>query len=325
MAVVASSFAVLTIAPSLWLLYGLVLLLETFGTVARPAFMAALKDAVPAEQRAAVNGAFFAAMTIAQLVGPLLGALVLAPLGAAAVFAANGLTFLAVAAAVTRLRGGVREEGEAPPAAPAPEQTAPPGKVGYGWLLRRPDLGLYAVVSLSLALLAQAAIALFVVRANAFGLGDGGVGVFYAAVAVGSLAGSVAAGTGFAGDRTALFRVAVSAVACGLALAAFGVAGNVALAVAALAVAGFTTDFHEVTAITYFQDRLPDEVFGRFFSLFLMALSAGGLVGALVGPFLERSVGVAAALAVLAAPGVGVALVLAGAVRRWDRTLGPTA
>ena len=324
MAIVASSFAVLTIAPSLWLLYLLVLLLETLGTVARPAFMAALKDAVPSEHRAAANGAFFAAMTVAQLVGPLLGALVLAPLGAAAVFAANGLTFLGVAAAVTRLRGGLSADlgavavadSAAEPATPAATPAEIPENVGYGWLLRRRDLGLYALVSLSLALLAHATIALFIIRANTLGLGDGGVGIFYAAVAVGSLVGSVVAGAGLAGNRTALYRVAIAAGGCALALTVFGVAGNLALAVVALAIAGFTIDYHEVTAISYFQDRLPDSIFGRFFSLFLMALSAGGLVGALVSPVLERSVGVSGALAVLAVPGIGFALVLAAVIKR---------
>ena len=91
----------------MWLLYLLVILLEVANCIARPAFMVELKAEAPEEQRSAANGVLFASMTTAQLVGPVLGALVLAPFGAAAVFALNGLTFLGVAIAVTQLRGGL--------------------------------------------------------------------------------------------------------------------------------------------------------------------------------------------------------------------------
>ncbi len=60
-----------------------------------------------------------------------------------------------------------------------------PSVRGYAWLLRRQDLSMYMLVCLSLTLLVQATITLFVVRAVTLGLGDGGVGLFYAAVAAG--------------------------------------------------------------------------------------------------------------------------------------------
>ena len=88
----------------LWLLYLLVILLEVANCIVTPAFMVELKAEAPEEQRSAANGVLFASMTTAQLVGPVLGALVLAPFGAAAVFALNGLTFLGVAVAVTQMQ-----------------------------------------------------------------------------------------------------------------------------------------------------------------------------------------------------------------------------
>src|SRR5215212_8774627 len=108
MAIVASSFVLLVAVPELWLLYALVILLEATNCIVSPAFMVELKAEAPEEQRSAANGVLTASMSTAQLVGPLLGALVLAPFGAAAVFALNGLTFLAVALAVTQLEGGLR-------------------------------------------------------------------------------------------------------------------------------------------------------------------------------------------------------------------------
>jgi hypothetical protein len=301
-------------------LFLLVFLLESVNCAARPAFMVELKAVAPEHLRAAANGALFASTTTAQLVGPLLGALALAPFGAGMVFVLNGVTFLGVAAAVAQVRGGPR--GAASTAVDAgtshhqPAAPVQPATSGYAWLLRRQDLGLYALGCLSLSLLTQAAIALFVVRANTLGLGDGGVGVFFAAVAVGSIAGSIIAG-GRAAHASPLYPAAIAMGCCALALATFGVAGTVALALAALVAVGFTTDFYEVVGITYFQHSIPDDAYGRFFSLFLIALSAGGLVGALAGPALERVFGVAPSLAALAAPGMTLALLLAFLSRNW--------
>lgn len=325
MAASASSFALLTAAPNRWLLYLLVLLLETVNTVARPAFMVQLRTEVLTERRAAMNGVLAIGMTSAQFVGPLLGAGVLALFGAVWVFVVNGLTFLCVAAAVTRLRGGLdsRRIPLMPHGAPGSEDAhlasgnaEAASDYGYGWLLRRLDLSLYGALSLSNALLIQGTVALFVVRADDLGLGDGAVGLFYVAVAVGAVVGSALAGSSSASGRGSLYRVAAAAALCGVAIATFGAAGWIGLAFGALVVAGFATDFHEVIALTFFQNRLPDRVYGRFFSFFLTSLNAGGLVGALLGPVLATAVGVPAAVALLAVPGFVFALALAGAVRR---------
>jgi predicted MFS family arabinose efflux permease len=321
MAVIASSFAILVIVPELWLLYLLVILLEVANCIARPAFMVELKLEAPEEHRSAANGALFAGMTTAQLVGPVLGALVLGPFGAAVVFIINGLTFLGVAFAVTRLSGGLkasrRNENSQDHASPAGTGKLKPDVIGYTWLLRRQELSLYMLVCLSLALLVQATITLFVVRALTLGLDDGGVGYFYAAVAAGSVSGSIVAGAR-AEHATPLYPAAVAMGLCAIALAVFGVTGTVLLSIGTLVIAGFSTDFYEVVGLTYFQKSLPDAVYARFFSLFLLALSAGGLVGALAGPVLERTLGVETSLVVLAAPGLALALVLASRSRNWQ-------
>src|SRR5215217_637224 len=295
MAVIASSFAILVVVPELWLLYLMVILLEVSNCIARPAFMVELKLEAPEEHRSAANGALFAGMTTAQLIGPVLGALVLGPFGAAVVFIINGLTFLGMAFAVTQLSGGLKasRRNEAPQdhANQAGTGKLKPDVIGYTWLLRRLDLSLYMLACLSLALLVQATITLFVVRALTLGLDDGGVGYFYAAVAAGSVFGSIVAGAR-AEHAAPLYPAAVTMGLCAIALAVFGVAGTVLLSIGTLVIAGFSTDFYEVVGLTYFQNFLPDAVYARFFSLFLLALSAGSLVGALVGPVLERALGV---------------------------------
>ena len=330
LALIACVFAALVLVPELWLLYLLVIILEAVSAVARPAFMVELRTEASEQQRAAATGALFASLTTAQLVGPVLGGLILVWFGPGIVFALNGVTFLGVAVAVAALRGGLRPSARATvrevrpgPDRPAAveDKPAPETAGGYRWLLRRQDLALYALVSLSLALLVQATIALFVVRASALGLGDGGVGIFFTAVAGGSLVGSIVAGASVGDAASTLFPAAITMALSTAALAAFGAAGTVELALVALIVAGFTSVFDEVVALTYFQHALPDVVYGRFFSVFLIALTAGGLVGALAGPALEQVLGAGGSLAALAAPGIALALLLAYASRQWPAPL----
>ena len=175
---------------------------------------------------------------------------------------------------------------------------------------------MYMFVCLSLALLVQATITLFVVRAVTLELGDGGVGLFYSAVAAGAVTGSIVAGA-HTQHAASLYPAAVAMGLCAIALAVFGVAGSVLLSVIALVIAGFATDFYEVAGLTYFQNAIPDAVYARFFSVFLLALSAGGLIGALAGPALEQILGVGMSLVVLAVPSLVLALVLAAMSRTW--------
>ncbi len=104
---------------------------------------------------------------------------------------------------------------------------------------------------------------------------------------------------------------------CAVALAVFGIADSVWYSLLALVIAGFANDFYEVTGLTYFQNSIPDPVYARFYSVFLLALSAGALIGALAGPALERIVGQGMSLVVLAAPSLALALVLAAMSRIW--------
>jgi predicted MFS family arabinose efflux permease len=313
MAVIASAFALVAYIPHLWLIYLLVVLLNIVGCVAQPAFMVALKAEAPDDLRSQVNGALFASMTSAQLIGPVVGGLALVAWGGPTVFLLNGLTFFAVAIAITRLRGGLEAtSGDSPhlaSVAPAVDQP-PQGVRGYRWLFHQRTLILYVLVSLSLALLAQATIALFITRSEMLGLEDGGVGLFYTAIAAGSLAGSIIAGIS-ARHTVPLLPAAVAMALSAITLAIYGVVSTAAVAIAALVVAGFTTDTYEVIGLTYFQESIPDVVFGRFFSLFLIGLSAGGMIGALAGPLLERIVGVSTALILLAIPGLVLAIALA--------------
>ena len=306
MALIAASFALLAVVPSLWLLYGLTLAMAVVRTVDMPAFEVRLMALTPPEKRGTANAVHMLAMTAGEIVGPLLGWLVLAVAGATPLFLLNGLTFLLVLRVVARLPERIAATAAEPEEA---ELAASAGATGYRLLARRSDVVLYTAMTVASCIIILGAIPLFIVRANDLGLGDGGVGLFYATMGVGTLIGGILSGMGTYLTRSALAVAALSGVVGALALVGFGAGGGLLVVIPALVVFGLVGDLEEIAALTYFQHALPDAVYGRFFSLFLMGSGAGGLIGALAGPLLAEAIGTGKALALLALPAVAVAVV----------------
>lgn len=302
MAAIAASFAFLAIWPSLWLTYLLVLALESANTIARPGFMVRLLAVVEPEQRPVANGLYAMGITVAQFLGPLLGGLTLAWLGATPLFLLNGVTFLVVALVVLRIR-----ERRAGAAAAAPETQTEVDNAASGSylrLLRRGDVLGYIAMTIPVAALIQATIAFFIVRAHEFGLGDGGTGQFFAAAAVGFFVGGALAGLGTYRSARSLLLVAIAEAVGLICLVAFGVAGNYWVALAALALAGLAADASEVPALSYFQHNLPEHLFGRFYSLLALATAGGGILGLVAGPLLQPSLGITGTLTLICLPGL---------------------
>jgi MFS family permease len=324
LAVIAAGYLLLLVMPSLWLLYGLVAAAAFVRTVDTPAFEVRLMSLVPPPQRGAANALHLLAMSVSGLIGPLLGGIVLGLFGAAPLFIVNSLSFLGVVAALATIRPSLSAtvtlelEAEA-----EPERS----KIGYLDLLRRPDVALYSAISLTSSLLGVTTLAILVVRAEELGLGESGLGLFFSVAALGSIVGGVAAGGG-AYDGPRAFAIAAMAAAIGtVSIVLFGVTGGVLVAFAALALSGIVGPLEEIASITAFQNLLPEGVFGRAFSLFLMAGAAGGLLGGIVGPLLTEAVGVGASLAFLAVPDlilIGLFAWFAGDVRdRFALTAAP--
>jgi MFS family permease len=90
----------------------------------------------------------------------------------------------------------------------------------------------------------------------------------------------------------------------GLGLVIFGVTDAWAVALAALVLTGLASQISDVAGTTFFQNALPEAIYGRFFSMFLLALSIGGLTGSLLGPLLQRSLSTGSTLAVLFVPAI---------------------
>ncbi|CAA9531446.1 MAG: hypothetical protein AVDCRST_MAG73-990 [uncultured Thermomicrobiales bacterium] len=299
LAVFTAAFALLAVLPSVWLLYGLTVARGTVRTVAMPSFEIGLIGVTPPAEYGTARALHSLVRTAGELIGPLLAGLLLPLVGTFPLFLFNALSFLGVAAA---LAGG-RRSAVGPAAAAAVAITA----FGYRTLLRRPDVAAYLLLVVAQYVLVAGGIAVFVVRARGFGLGEGGVGMFYSALGAGALVGGAVAGAGGYGGSRVLVLTAAAAIGVGAGTAGFGAAGGLPLSLAALALAGAAGEVEEVSALTGFQRRLGDATYGRVYALFLIATGLGGVAGSLIAPVLAESLGVASTLALLAAPVVGLA------------------
>lgn len=298
MALIAGSFALLAVVPSLWLLYGLTLAMGIVRTADIPAFEVRLMALTPPPLRGTVNALHMMAWTAGEIIGPLLGALVLALAGATPLFLLNGASFLVV---VWMIRSLPEWLAAAEAATERDEEAATP-KLGYRFLLRRSDVMLYTATVATSCVLILGAIPLFIARSFDLGLGESGVGLFYATMGVGTLIGGILAGAGTYTTVRALGIAAVAGIVGSICLILFGFATTVLLALPALVFYGMIGDLQEITGLTFFQHTLPEGIYGRFISLFMMATGAGGLIGALGGPLLAEVLGIGQALFVLALP-----------------------
>ncbi|MDQ3168400.1 MAG: MFS transporter [Chloroflexota bacterium] len=306
MTVIAAAFSLLLIFPSLWLAFALVVALEAVNTLARAGFIVRLLAVVAPGHRPAANGLYAMGLTISQSAGAVFGGIVYTWLGPLPLFIANALTFAVVAAVLLRIREGraVVPDGEAVTPGPAPADTVAARPIGYASLLRRRDVATYVAMTIPVAATIQSTIVFFIVRANAFDLGDGGTGVFFAATAVGFFFGGAIAGAGIYTGIRSLYLVAAAEVVGVMALVFYGAVDTLALALVMLLLAGIASEISEVPALSYFQHVLPEEIFGRFYALFSLAAAAGSLMGLALSPVLQPRIGLVPALLVVAVPAI---------------------
>ena len=325
---IAAAFALLLVFPSLWLAFALVVALEAVNTLARAGFIVRLIAVTDPEHRPAANGLYAMGMTVSQTAGALFGGIIFAWLGPLPLFIANALTFALVSGVLFRIREGRRVlpgatgDLETPGAAgetPAEAFVTAERRVGYLTLLRRPDVAGYVAMTIPVAATIQSTIVFFIVRANAFDLGDGGTGVFFAATAIGFFLGGAVAGAGIYTDIHSLYLVAVAEVVGVAALVIYGAVDTLTLAVVMLLLAGIASEISEVPALSYFQHVLPEAVFGRFYALFSLATAGGSLLGLALSPVLQPRIGLVPALLVVAIP----AMLAAGGIIGYARSQVP--
>ncbi|MDQ3672918.1 MAG: MFS transporter [Gemmatimonadota bacterium] len=305
MGVIAGSFLLLERYREIWLLFALVFLLESVYTIARPAFAVQVLRIVPAGRRSSANAVLGTGLTGAQFVGGWLGGVLMSAWGDVPLFVINGLSFFVLAGVVLSVRTNVAPHVDEAEATSSPEIsphfTTPSG---YAGLLRVPDIRSFLAQQLSILLLIQATVALFVARSIELNRVQSEAGTLISMVGLGLILGSALGGIGVYLGPTALVIVAAGELFSAAALVGFGLVDTWPLALAALVGAGIGSQISDIAGMTYFQNHLPERVYGRFLSLYLIALSTGGLVGSLLGPLLNLRQSVGTSLLIIAVPAI---------------------
>jgi MFS family permease len=339
---------------SVWLLLGLVSLGAACNALGSPARRTVPPRLLPPDQVAAGLALQNLAFQVAMLVGPALAGLVLARWdlpaayglqAVAAVVALLGLVRLpplppgstpgtppgptdAVAAVVPiGAPGDDRAVGEesladahatgAPAAAPAPRRRAAAG--GWWIVWRKPTLRGSFATDVAATVLAMP-ISLFpLVNELRFDGDPRTLGLFLSAVAVGGIGAGLFSGAVTRAPRAGALQLAAAAT-WGVALAGFGLAGPLWLALACLAVAGAADTVSVVTRGALVQLETPDEFRGRVSSVEHVVGVAGPEVGNFRGGVLASLTSAPVALAVgglVASAVVGLVAWRNSALRRY--------
>lgn len=312
MVVLALSYLMLYRFESIWLLYAIAFLRGLVATVDSPAYEVRLVALTPSEKRGTANAVQSLVGQLGEIIGPLLGGLLLVLVGGPTVFVISAGIFAIYAYLILRLperipgAGRVVEEGSQEE---SEEREA--ASQGYRGILKRPAVSLYLIQVVGSYTLVYGMIPLFILRALELDMNEASIGIFYAVMGAGGFFGSIFSGMGEYSTRRAIAITGSTAAIGGVAIILFGMAGTPILAFALLIFVGMLGEIEEIPAITYFQNALPEAIFGRFFSLFMMATVSGGLVGSLLAPYLADRYSTVFALTVLGIPMVGSGFLLA--------------
>lgn len=283
---------------SLPLLYVVFFLLGTIETMYDNAAQAIIPKVAGRENLEKANGRLYAVELVNnQFAGPPLGGFLFG-VAAAFPFLLGAGAFAASAAMVLSLRGSFR---------PAKEEGAPPTtllyEIGEGlrWLYRHRLLRLLAVVLGVTNMMFAGVFAILVLFAqDALGLGSFGYGVLLTSLAVGGVIGSFTSERIIAlfGSGRTLFLCMLVEVAVWVVVAS---TENAFLVGAMLALAGVIMVVWNVITVSLRQSIIPENLFGRVNSVYRMLGWGSMPLGALLGGFLARELGLTAPMWVAAA------------------------
>ncbi|WP_435250727.1 MFS transporter [Streptomyces cucumeris] len=230
---------------------------SALGAAARRTFPVRL---LPGDQVAAGLALTNVSFQAAMLAGPAMAGLIIARWDFPAAYATQAVAMAVSMLAVIRLPA-MRPEG-----ADAAGGRRRPERGGWLIVLRRPTLWGSMATDLSATLLAMP-IALFpLVNEIRFGGDPQTLGLFLSAVAVGGITAGLLSGTVTRWRRGGLVQLAAAGV-WGLALACFGLAGPLWLALGCLAVAGAADTLSVITRSALVQLETPDAYRGRVSSV----------------------------------------------------------
>jgi MFS family permease len=254
---------------SVGLILALVAVQSAFFAISSSARGAIIPRLVDTDLVPAANTLNYTVATASQVIGPLFaGFLVTRTHGFAFAYGLDAVLFTAALYSALRLR----------PIAPdhdAPRLGLRSVAEGLAFIVRRPVLVMSFAVDIAAMVLAMPRALFPAVAATRF---HGGIGPLYAALAIGSVVAGVS--SGWIGRVRRQGVALVVAVMCwGAAVALSGLAHQLWLAVALLAVAGAADLVSAVYRQTILQTYAPDEMRGRMQGVFIAVVAGGPRLG----------------------------------------------
>ncbi len=285
----------------------------TFGTAYQPAMMAVTPSVVGEDDLAAANALNTLVNNLTIVVGPAVGAALLAVTSPVFAFTVNSLTFVvpALLLAVGLKRLGAPHEGD--------DVTWTPGAFaahfveGVREVARSAGARVLAGFLLGVAFVYGAqTVALVLLSDERLGTEARGYGYLLGALGAGGVIAAPLVNRLASGRRlgpTLLTGLALAA----LPMAALSVVHNIVVAVGLMVVSGAGGTVVDVLSVTLLQRALPDELRGRVFGLLDSAIVLAILAGSLVVSPLVDLLGLSGMLVAL---GVGVSALAVIGVRR---------
>lgn len=255
-----------------WHVYVLAFLLGVGASVDNPTRHAFVSEMVGAEDLPNAVGLNSASFNLGRVIGPALAGFLIVLIGTGPVFLLNGVSFLAVIFALTRMR---RRD-----LTPAPSAPRGRGQVreGLRYVRSRPDLRLVLVVVFfvgTFGLNFQMTIALM--ATEVFGKGAGEFGLLGSVMAVGSLTGSLLAASR---GRPRLRLLVAAAVAFGVVEIAAGLMPTYLLFMVSLVPVGVCALTFITSANSTVQLATDPVMRGRVSALYMVVFFGGTPLGA---------------------------------------------
>jgi biotin carboxylase/MFS family permease len=282
------------------LVIALTALASAAGTAERPAAIALLPRLVGEMRLGAANALLHTVQDLGVVVGPAIGAILLAVGPEWLAFVANAVTFAISATLVATIRDRSRAGGARDGASRVANRIRVTSKT-------RLLLPLVAVAGMVELIYGAQTVQLVLYARGPLGLGAGGYGVLLAASGAGGVLSAVVNARLTMGRRIAFAIVASAVLTCATQFV-FAASDQVVLAIVAAAAGGAGLVACEVVAETVLTRIAPADMIGRLIGVFDSALIASMIVGALLAPLLVEATSLRASFVILGVAAIGVIL-----------------
>jgi MFS family permease len=265
---------------------------------------------------------------VSLIIGPAIGAILVATLDLSVAFLLNALSFAIVAAVLWTLpstRPSRPTAGSTPTAATVATGSGQPGAgEGFRWReATRPITALAVMDGTSGFVFGGMSVLTVVIAYELLGSGEAGTGLLNAAVGIGGLVGSLATGVLVLRRRLGP-PILLGAVVMGIGVIALGLSGSMAVSMLAIAAASGGALLTEVIYTTLLQRVAPDEVRGRAFGVVETIDVLLFAAGSFIIPAAAAVLGVAPVLIVSGVVAVGVIVVGTWALGDWATQVPPS-